>query len=61
MLKDADRFFKVFSGIPFSERKMPIVVIEDKSINWELAKEEITNETVLGEKILKLMIELKII
>ena len=61
MLKDANRFFKVFNGIPLTERKMPIIVLNNQPISWELAKEEITNETSSGEKILKLMMELNII
>ncbi len=61
MLKDAERFFKVYAGIPFEERKIPIAVIENKSVNWDLAAEEISNSTERGEKILKLLIGLEII
>lgn len=61
MLKDAERFFKAYSGIPLEERKTPIVVIDDKPINWDLSHEEISNETDRGKKILKIMIELEII
>ncbi|MFH1332784.1 MAG: hypothetical protein ABIH53_00930 [archaeon] len=61
MLKDAECFFKAYSGVPIEERKIPIVIISDKPINWDLAYEEITNETERGKEILKLMIELEII
>jgi len=61
MLKGADRFFRVYSGVPTNEKKLPIVVVNDKPINWDLAYEEIKNETELGEKILKILIDLDII
>ncbi len=61
MLKDAERFFRAYSGVPIEERKVPIVIIGDKPINWDLAHEEITNGTDRGKKILKLMIDLDII
>ncbi len=61
MLKDAERFFKVYFGLPIEERSNPIVVINDEPINWKLANEEITNETLRGKKILKTLIDLEII
>jgi len=61
MLKNAERFFKVYSGLPIEERGNPIVVIDNEPINWKLAHEEISNETKRGEKILKMLIDLQII
>lgn len=61
MLKDADRFFKVYSGIPLEERKLTIIVIDGQSLNWNLAYEEINNNTERGKRILKLLLELEII
>lgn len=61
MLKNAERFFKVYSGLPIEERDNPIVVINDEPINWKLAHEEISNETKIGEKILNILMDLKII
>ncbi|MBS3124405.1 hypothetical protein J4437_07305 [Candidatus Woesearchaeota archaeon] len=61
MLKHTDRFYKVYTGLPLEERKIPIVIIEDMPINWNLAREEIDNNTERGEKILKTLIELEII
>lgn len=61
MLKNAERFFKVYSGLPIEERDNPIVVIDDEPINWRLAHEEISNETKRGEKILNILIDLEII
>lgn len=61
MLKNAERFFRIYSGLPIEERDNPIVVIDDEPINWKLAHEEISNETKRGEKILNMLIDLKII
>ncbi len=61
MLKNAERFFQVYSGLPIEERENPIMVIDDEPINWKLAYEEISNETERGKKILKLLIDLEII
>lgn len=61
MLKDADRFFKVYGGIPIEERKLTILVIDEQPLNWNLAYEEINNNTGRGKKILKLLLELEII
>ena len=61
MLKNAERFFKVYSGIPIEERKLPILVLENQPINWNLSYEEINNETERGKKILKNLIDLELI
>ena len=61
MLKHADRFFKVYAGIPLEERKVPIVVLDDQPINWNLAAEEITNETERGKNILNMLLELEVL
>ena len=61
MLKNAERFFKVYSGLPIEERSNPIVIIDDEPINWKLAHEEISNKTKRGEKILNILIDLEII
>lgn len=61
MLKNAERFFKAYSGLPIEERDNPIVVIDNEPINWKLAYEEINNETQRGKKILNMLIELEII
>ena len=61
MLQNAERFFKVYSGLPLEERNNPIIVIDDEPLNWKLAHEEISNGTKRGELILKMLIELQII
>jgi len=61
MLKNAEKFFKVYSGLPIEERSNPIAIINDEPINWKLAYDEISNETDRGQKILKMLMELRII
>jgi len=61
MLKNTERFFKVYSGLPIGERHNTIVFIDDEPINWKLAHEEISNGTKRGEKILNMLIDLEII
>lgn len=56
-----ERFRKVFSVIPESEKKKPILVIGNRIITWEEAFKEISSKTKLGEKIQKNMEELDII
>lgn len=56
-----DRFMKVYSILPLEERKMPVVVIDNAPINWNMAHLEIKNNTALGGKIVEKLIELKII
>lgn len=61
MLKGADKFFKVYANVPISERSLPIVIIDEKPISWNLAYDEIGNSTEIGKKILKILNELNII
>ncbi len=56
-----DQFMKVYSSLPLSERELPVVVIDNEPIGWNMACREIKNNTLLGDKIVKKLIELKII
>lgn len=56
-----ERFRKVFSVIPDSEKKKPIIVIDDKTVTWGDAFKEISGKTRVGEKIQKKLEELEII
>lgn len=60
-MENAERFFKVYAGVPLEERKVPVVVLDNQPINWNLAYEEISNQTKRGQKILKILLELEII
>lgn len=55
------RFREVYDKIPEAERKFTIIIVDEKEINWDLAKYEIDNNTKLGEKIFTKLIELEII
>ncbi|MDI6806428.1 MAG: hypothetical protein QMD14_01275 [Candidatus Aenigmarchaeota archaeon] len=60
-MKKKDRFLKVFSNLPIDLRKEIILVIDDQPVTWNVAYGEIMDETKLGEKILKKLIELELI
>lgn len=56
-----DRFLKVYSNLPADIRREIIVVIDDKPYTWDSAYEEIFQNTELGKKMLKKLIELELI
>jgi len=60
-MKEKDKFLKVFSNLSIDLRKEIILVIDNQPITWNVAYQEIINETKLGEKILKKLIELELI
>lgn len=60
-MEGKERFFKVYSGLPLEERDKVIVIIEGEPINWNLAYQEIKNNTKNGMKILDILKELEII
>lgn len=57
-----DRFMKVYSNLPINLRKEVIIVLKDEGpISWDVAHQEIKNNTKLGRKILEKLVELEII
>ena len=56
-----ERFMKVYSNLPINLRKETVVVIDREPISWNVAHNEISNDTELGKKILEKLIELDII
>lgn len=48
-----EKFLKVYANLPEPERKQVIAVIDDKTYSWNVAHNEISNDTPLGKKILK--------
>ncbi len=56
-----DSFMKVYSALPIEERELPVVVIDDAPISWNMAHREVKNNTPLGNKIVEKLIALKII
>ena len=47
------KFVRVYANLPVPERSQVVAVIDDKPYSWDVAYAEISNETVLGNKILK--------
>jgi len=60
-MENAEDFFKVYSGVPIDERKMVVVVINDEPISWNLAYQEIKNNTERGKKIIAVLKKLEVI
>ena len=61
MLKGKEDFFKIYSGLPLEERNNVVVVVKEQPISWNLAYQEIKNETKRGQQILNILKELGII
>jgi len=51
----------IYSNLPLNERRLPIVVIDNQPISWEMASREINQKTPLGEQILEKLKKLEII
>ena len=58
---DTERFRRIFAKLPESEKKLSVVKIEDNIYSWEESYKEIVNNTAIGEKIYKKLIEEEII
>ena len=61
MLMSIERFRKVYDKLPFKERDLPILIIDDEKITWNRAYREIKNGTALGRKIARKLVELEIL
>ncbi len=61
MLPAKARFLKVYANLSFDLRKEIVALIHGKPITWNVAYEEIENETKMGREILQKMIELELI
>ncbi|MBI2507841.1 hypothetical protein HYV89_02705 [Candidatus Woesearchaeota archaeon] len=55
------KFLKVFANLPEELRKDIIAVIDDKTYTWNASYLEIRDKTSLGQKILKMLEENKIL
>ena len=55
------KFRTIYASLPLNVRTEIIVVINGKPISWNLAFEEIENETNLSKEILKALENLEII
>ena len=56
-----ERFRKVYSLLPESEKKLTVVVIDNEPITWDQAYNEIKTNTELGKKIQDKLEELELI
>lgn len=60
-MENTEDFFKVYSEVPIDERKMVVVVIDNEPISWNLAYQEIKNNTERGKRILSILKKLEVI
>ncbi len=58
---DTSRFIKVYSNLPIAERKLPVLVIDNEPISWNIAYNEIRNNTGFGKRILEKLVKLDLI
>lgn len=56
-----DKFLKVYANLPEPERHQVIAIIDNKTYSWDVAFNEINNNTELGKKILIKLGELGIL
>lgn len=56
-----EKFLKVYANLPEPERAQVIAIIDNKTYSWNIAYIEISNDTALGKKILKKMVDLGLI
>lgn len=56
-----DNFLKVYANLPPPEREQVIAIIDNKPYSWNVAYNEISNDTELGKRILKKMESLGIL
>ena len=56
-----EKFLKVFANLPEPEREQVIAIIDNKTYSWNIAYNEISNDTELGKKILKKLENLKLL
>lgn len=56
-----ERFYRVYANIPLSLRQEVVLVLEDETISWKIAKLEIDNKTKIGEQVLQKLNALELI
>ncbi len=56
-----EKFLKVYANIPEGLREDIIVIVDEKTYNWNTSYFEIKENTTLGAKILKALEELGIL
>jgi len=53
MKMSKEKFLNAFANLPEPEREQVIAIIDNKTYSWNIAFNEISNDTELGKKILK--------
>jgi len=56
-----EKFTAVYFNLPLQERRLPIVVIDEQPITWEMTYREMRHKTKLGKKIGEKLVRLEII
>ncbi len=56
-----ERFIKVYSNLPLNVRREIIVVINNKPLSWDVAYNEVINDTKIGSEIIKKLIKMEFI
>lgn len=56
-----EKFLKVYANLPVPEREQVIAIVDKKTYSWNVAFNEISNDTNLGRKILKKVEDLGLI
>ena len=60
-MKLKEKFYLAYNKVPLGVRDEPILVINNDSMSWRVARLEIDNETPLSKEILEKLAALKII
>ena len=60
-MKEKTEFLDIYFNLPLEERKNVVVVLDNEPITWNLAYQEIKNQTKKGQIILNTLKELEII
>jgi len=56
-----ERFLKIYADIPLNMRKEIVMVLDKEPVTWNVVYIEVSNSTEKSKKILKILMELKII
>ena len=56
-----ERFYKVYNNLPLNLREEVVLVLDDESITWKVARLEIDNDTKLSKIILEKLSSLEFI
>ena len=55
------KFLHAYANLPVPERSQVIAILNEKTYSWDTAYTEVSNKTLLGNKILKKMELLEIL